>query len=243
MKIQEQTEYFQTELSAWFKTPAGKDYAHNERLLWHELSEGAPMTHVLQLGKVSIDIELGSQVQPWVLDLTPELGANIVGIPEYLPFQDDCLDAVLLPHTLEAVANPYQALREAHRVLRPGGFLLITGFNPRSLFGLFGRWFDEGKTVHQSIRWIDVSRVEDWLELLGYEVHQVHYQSYRPVQSLRYFLNRQLPAMGNLYGIRARKNVHCATLNTQTSKLWQLQNPVKALTVRSHSRSRNDRNR
>lgn len=243
MKIQEQTEYFQTELSTWFRTPEGREYAYDESMLWHELCDGMPVTHVLQLGKVNIDIAFEAHVEPWVLDLTVELGADITGIPEYLPFQDDCLDAVLLPHTLEAVANPYQALREAHRVLRPGGFLLITGFNPRSLFGVFGRWFDEGKTIHQSIRWIDVSRVEDWLELLGYEVHEVHYQNYRPVHSIKYFLNRQLPAMGNLYGIRARKNVHSATLNTEQSKLWQLQNPVKALTVRQHSRSRYERNR
>ncbi len=240
MKIQEQNEYFQTELTRWLASESGSSYALDESVLWDELNNGVPATHILQLGQIGIETLDGEAQKPLVFDAQGCSGMHIAGVAEYLPFKDDTFDSVLLPHTLEAVANPYQALREAHRVLRPGGFLMLTGFNPRSLFGLLGRWYDEGKVIHDSIRWIDVSRVIDWLELLGYEVHDVHYQNYNPIQKIRFFLNHQLPAMGNLYGIRARKNVHSMTLNTERSKLWQLNNPVKALSVRQYLWSRDD---
>ncbi len=38
-----------------------------------------------------------------------------------LPFKNDCLDAILCISVLEHLADPFQAAREIHRVLRPGG--------------------------------------------------------------------------------------------------------------------------
>jgi len=52
-----------------------------------------------------------------------------------LPFECSSLDLVLLPHVLEFNAHPHQILREVERVLRPEGNVIISGFNPRSLWG------------------------------------------------------------------------------------------------------------
>ena len=57
-------------------------------------------------------------------------------IPRYLPFASDALDVVLLPHTLERVAEPEQVLREAERVLRGEGHVLVLGFHPWGPWGL-----------------------------------------------------------------------------------------------------------
>jgi hypothetical protein len=43
---------------------------------------------------------------------------------------------VVLPHTLELARDPHQTLREVERVLVPEGRVVITGFNPASLWGL-----------------------------------------------------------------------------------------------------------
>lgn len=42
-----------------------------------------------------------------------------------MPFADNSFDVVLCNHVLEHVPNDRQALREIHRVLRPGGFAIL----------------------------------------------------------------------------------------------------------------------
>jgi hypothetical protein len=43
---------------------------------------------------------------------------------------------VVLPHALELARDPHHALREVERVLVPEGRVVISGFNPASLWGL-----------------------------------------------------------------------------------------------------------
>ncbi len=56
--------------------------------------------------------------------------------PVALPFSENSLDLVLLPHALELSIDPHAALREVQRVLVPEGRVVISGLNPVSLWGL-----------------------------------------------------------------------------------------------------------
>ena len=53
-----------------------------------------------------------------------------------LPLGSDSVDLVYLAHSLEIYPNAEEILHEAYRVLRPDGKLIISGFNPVSLWGL-----------------------------------------------------------------------------------------------------------
>jgi SAM-dependent methyltransferase len=46
-----------------------------------------------------------------------------------LPFEPESFDAALLIDVLDRLAEPYRAARQLHRVLRPGGVLLVTAAN------------------------------------------------------------------------------------------------------------------
>ncbi len=71
--------------------------------------------------------------------------------------------------SLEFDANPHQILREVERVLVPEGSVVITGFNPFSLWGV-RRWLARrnGPPPWQG-RYISVPRLKDWFALLGFE--------------------------------------------------------------------------
>lgn len=50
---------------------------------------------------------------------------NIVALGDDLPFKDNTLDYVLSSHVIEHFFDPVKALREWHRVVKPGGYIFI----------------------------------------------------------------------------------------------------------------------
>lgn len=105
---------------------------------------------------------------------------------DFLPFAENSMDLLLLPHRLEFSERPHQTLREADRVMMPDGHVIISGFNPWSSWGLkfvfkkilhryfFKRhdWYPEDiYPWHAQL--ISLRRLKDWLALLGFEVISV----------------------------------------------------------------------
>lgn len=95
-----------------------------------------------------------------------------------LPYANDSFDVVILFHALDLTPRPQQALREAARVLADGGRLVVTGFNPWSLWGLrrlFGR-----RRAPWNANFLNPFRMLDWLSLLDFSVTTTEFTRYRP---------------------------------------------------------------
>lgn len=132
--------------------------------------------------------------------------------PAFLPFAPESFSTVVLPHILERHDLPHQILREAYRVAKPEGYVVITGFSPASFIGL-QRWL-KPKSVAKG-RYYRCSRVIDWLKVLGFEVVGSSMYQYAPlsrgtkVRRLFAFMesvgDRWLPMMGGGYMIAAKK--------------------------------------
>ena len=57
-------------------------------------------------------------------------------------YQDEFFDVVMFNHSLEHIYNPLETLKEAHRIMKPSGLLLISIPNAGSLEAkLFGKWW------------------------------------------------------------------------------------------------------
>lgn len=85
---------------------------------------------------------------------------------------DGRFDLVLSCETIEHVPDPFRAVSELARVLKPGGWLLLTHPNYLSTMGLYraycilrGRGFsEEGQPINQPLR---VTQVRRWLRQTG----------------------------------------------------------------------------
>ena len=72
-----------------------------------------------------------------------------------VPLEDRSFDIVVFIEVLEHLKNPWQALSEIHRLLRPGGWLLLTTPNVGNLFQRFhylfkGKFYGFGHPVIRS---------------------------------------------------------------------------------------------
>lgn len=106
---------------------------------------------------------------------------NAVAIdPAQLPFPSSSVDGAVLHHLLETVADQRTALREAVRVLRPGGRLLVLGVNPVSLWQLA-----RPRAMFRHLHPVAVLRLYEWLAVLGMEREAstvyLNYRSLLPV--------------------------------------------------------------
>jgi len=144
----------------------------------------------------------------------------LLGNADALPLASESLDVVVVPHTLDYEANPHGILREIDRVLIPEGHVVILGFNPFSLFGLWRLFAGWRKRPPWCGRFMTSFRVRDWLSLLGFDIVSSRCLFYRPplnhagiMEKIRFVEHggRLLRPLGAVYMIVARKRVSTLT--------------------------------
>ncbi len=144
--------------------------------------------NAVQLGLAEHDFLRASRM-PLRAIVGNEAGVKVRLDMDELPFGCSSLDLVLLPHVLEFNAHPHQILREVERVLRPEGNVIISGFNPRSLWGA-RRILGSQTSFPWRGDFIALSRLKDWLALLGFEVVTGRFACYAPPLTNPNLLNR-----------------------------------------------------
>lgn len=237
------------ELDAWLRTPPGRYL-----LAWEQdrLDQGVADAfgfHALQLGLPQLDgLRANRMPHRWVASDVLQVPEPLPALPaaddivstrldgppvhlhsefDALPFPSGSLDLVLMPHALELARDPHLTLREVERVLLPEGRLLITGFNPASLWGMrqrIGRLrrragFSEvqGLYLPRAGDFIGYWRLRDWLRLLGFEVEAGRFGCWRPPCASERWLQRYAwmdtmgdrwwPVFGAVYYLHAVKRV------------------------------------
>ncbi|WP_290817747.1 metalloregulator ArsR/SmtB family transcription factor [Aquidulcibacter sp.] len=90
--------------------------------------------------------------------------ADILG----LPYEDNCADLVTIHQVLHYLPEPQAAIKEAARILKPGGTLLIADFAPHA--------FEELRQVHAHRRLgFPDHEVTNWCEQFGLVVDAVEH--------------------------------------------------------------------
>lgn len=77
-----------------------------------------------------LGIKIGIEPSERMSELAKKRGINIINAKaEEIPLNDNSFDFVLMVTTICFVSDPYKAIKEAYRIIKPGGFIVI-GFVP-----------------------------------------------------------------------------------------------------------------
>ena len=201
-------------LSDWFATPKGEyvlrweqsqfDSAVEDVFGFNAIQVGLPQLDLLRQNRIPLRTRVG--LDP-ASDLVADCGA--------LPLASGSVDLVVLPHVLEFSPDPHRILREAARVLMPDGQIVISGFNPLSLWGM-KRGLNRSRSEYPWCgRFIGLLRLKDWLQLLSFELNGGRFGCYAPPFAQTKWLaraaflekagDRWWPIAGGVYVVRAIK--------------------------------------
>jgi len=203
--------------SQWWTTPLGQRVLDWELGQFDNAVEDAFGYRAAQIGLPEIDFLRANRIS-FRFSLALESGAALAADPLQLPLAAQSLDLLVLPHTLESHLDAHHVLREAERVLRPEGQVVISGFNALSLWGLRRKFSGRRAGSPWDARFIGLLRLKEWLQLLGFELNGGRFGCYappfaQPAWHQRFaFMEkagaRWWPILGGVYVVRAVKRVH-----------------------------------
>jgi SAM-dependent methyltransferase len=180
-----------TKPELWQELPLGNELKH---LIENEVAEVSRKMfgyHLVRLGNLSSQIKLAACPIKHQVNITSNKQnyTSLVATSDDLPLSENSIDAFLLTHELDFAKDPHQILREVDRTIMPNGYVVITGFNPLSLCGLFKYLPINKNNILHEARFFSSARVKDWLQLLGFEIVDVKHLLFNEL-----FLQRKLRA-------------------------------------------------
>ena len=219
------TKGFARRLHTWFNVDAGINIRDAELEMVAAIVPNLFGYHIVQLGQqVSEKFLTATRISHAILvgnGVDEEEHVNLHGRFDALPLQANTIDVLVAPHILEFADEPHAVLREAERVLIGEGFIVLIGFNPWSLCGLWrilAGW--RGRPPWNG-HFLSASRITDWLKLLGFEIEFLKKTSFRPplgresvTAKLRFMEllgNYCWSFFGNVYVVVGKKRVATAT--------------------------------
>jgi SAM-dependent methyltransferase len=250
-------------MQQWFETPPGRYLLAWEQAEFDRAVSDIFGYHALQLGRPELDALRANRMphkwtalgQAEAIDgaWKPSLFTDYAA----LPFEENSLDLVVLPHSLELHVDPHATLREVARVLVPEGKVVICCMNPASLWGLrqrrahlyrrlgFGELF-----LPAAGEFIGWRRLRDWLRLLNFEVESSSFGCWRPAFATDDWLarfewmdragERWWPIFGAVYFLVAVKRVRGARL---IGPAWRNAKSIATAPVPLANRSHRHRHR
>lgn len=171
------------ELGDWFESSLGQEILTQQLALAQPLVEGLFGYHLMQASVArQVDFAACSRINHrFQLSPCAERGGAALVEFEQLPLPSESIDVAVLHHMLDFSPQPHQVLREAARVLIPGGHMVLIGFNPFSLLGLSRIFLSS--SPYQKGNQLRAARVADWMNLLDMQAGPVERGFFRlPLQ-------------------------------------------------------------
>ncbi len=202
----------------WFKSPLCQYLLNLEYGYINPVVMDTFGFYAIQMGNFDIDFLDHSRI-PNKFSLNSN-HADLMASNEALPFEEASVDLIIAPHILEQMAEPYELLKEIHRVLMPEGRLIISGFNPMSLWGI-KRLLSFDIDYPWNTKFIPLSKIKEWLPIIGLEMVEGKMGCYVPpiqqsswlkkLYAMEKLGDRWWPMLGGFYFLVIQKRVHGMT--------------------------------
>lgn len=227
-------------LNTWYQQPLGRELATLETAQLQAVLANLPGQYLLQMGTAP----LLDQVKTYRImhrimiaeeSEKPTTRPAIHSAYTELPLLNDCMDCVVLPHVLEIAGTNKQALllilNEAWRVLAPDGHLIILGFNPWSLWGLWRLFNQNDPSPPWNHYFHSPTKLRHYIDQLNGEIITVKYIFFRPPINQQTLLTRSrwidktiqllLPSVGGVYLLIAKKTTMACTPPIKPRWSWR----------------------
>ena len=201
----------------WYDTTLGRYVLVREQAYIDTAISDIFGFNALQFGLSQYDLLRASRIATHIT-LGPLPPSRLRSDYATLAIESQSIDLIVMPHVLEFSSAPHQILREVERALIPEGHVLITGFNPLSLWGTYHALKRHNGEYPWRGKFISLPRLKDWLALLGFEVVAGKLSCYvPPMQSEKRLARFQFmeaagdrwwPLGGGVYFLLAKKRVH-----------------------------------
>ncbi len=236
-----------TQCEQWFDSPLGRRLLNEEAAILQQILPHLFGYHLLQIGSIGQGqlLESSRIIHRCVLCRTANTickpYSSLYASARTLPFAQDSVDVVVLPHLLEFEKNPYEILREVERILIPEGYVIILSFNPLSLWGVWHWLFARREMAPWCGRFLPLLRLKDGLTLLGFNLekqntfffalpfHSDRFKNY--TRFLEKLGSRWASNFGAVYLLVAKKRI--ATLTPIKSK-WLSQPALVTEVIGTH---------
>lgn len=215
----------------WLKSPLGRYLIEREQNFFDHVVADIFGYYALQVELPVYDF-LRSNRMSWRGSAGLSAGCSLHCDPAHLPLLNHSIDLVALPHVLDFHSHPHQVLREVERVLVAEGRVVITGFNPWSLWGA-SRLLKRRRGMPWQGNFHSLSRIKDWLALLGLEPTAGRIYCYAPpfasaswreqFDFMEFAGDRWWPVGGAVYCLEAIKRVRSVRLITPG---WRVPKPI-----------------
>lgn len=134
----EQFDRFAKRYDEWFSSHWGAFESELAALRKFVPSKGTGMEVGMGTGRFAqaLDVSIGVEPSEGMREIARRRGLNAIGgAAENLPFASSLFDFVLMINVLCFFDDPGMALKEAHRVLRPGGLLILALIDRENALG------------------------------------------------------------------------------------------------------------